>query len=91
MNSTGKPMIDKSLMRVPVDVKGVIEDGDMNIYDMLQLMGNTINASAEEVDKVVDWVEERLKGVDDLTETLEGKIAEADALIASLNDKLQNE
>lgn len=58
MEPIRKPDIDKSALRVPTDVKTVLKSGAINSYDALQLMGNTVNASADEVNRATDWVNE---------------------------------
>lgn len=57
MEVISKPELDKSLLRVPTHVKRVLRSGELGTYDVLELMGNTVNASADEVNRSTDWVE----------------------------------
>lgn len=57
MEVISKPELDKSSFRVPTHVKRVLRSGELGIYDVLELMGNTINASADEVNMSTGWVE----------------------------------
>lgn len=56
MEAISKPELDMQTLRVPTNVKRVLRSGELGTYDVLQLMGNTINASADEVNKATDWV-----------------------------------
>lgn len=58
MEVISKPELDKSLLRVPTHVKRVLRSGELGTYDVLELMGNTVNASADEVNRATDWVNE---------------------------------
>ena len=57
MEVISKPELGKSLLRVPAHVKRVLRSGELGTYDVLELMGNTVNASADEVNRSTDWVE----------------------------------
>ena len=57
MEVISKPELDKSLLRVPTHVKRVLRSGELGTYDVLELIGNTVNASADEVNRSTDWVE----------------------------------
>lgn len=57
MEAISKPEIDKNLLRLPVNIKRLFGLGKLSTYDAIGLMGNTINASAEEVNNATDWIE----------------------------------
>lgn len=57
MEPISKPILDRAGLRLPVNVKHELRNGDLGEYDVLNLMGNTINAVAEAVDNSVERLE----------------------------------
>lgn len=58
MKPIQKLVLDICKLRLPVNVKRLLESGELHTYDILNMMGNTINSIAHNVEKNVKAMRE---------------------------------
>lgn len=63
MEPIKKKKLDKSVLRVPTDVKAALNTG-MQTYDLLQVMGNTINEQAANTNAAIDYIDKTVETLD---------------------------
>lgn len=87
MDIIPRPIFDRVALKLPVNAKDLLRVGSMRIYDLLELLVNTVNAVVKANDGNIDKEEKFLAA---LNEALDSWATDREAEIGKFKDEIMN-